>query len=448
MLSGYIALMNGAETPQTKLRLWVTTALAHTTCFLDDFRADALATPAQKRGYIFAAFSASLVAIALGRFAYTPLLPKMIGAHWFAADDLVNLSNASLIGYLLGALLGRKLACIFGNTPVLRAMGSLATMALAACAFPVSVTWFFVWQTLTGLAGGVTVVLVAATVLPRFPAGERGRVSGMIFLGLGAGVVISGTLLPVLLRYGLRATWLGIAAVCALLNISAWKMWPVAQRPPTLSTLLHTVGNRVSIRMLALMHTQFALVAVGVTPAMLFLSDFVARRFPHEANSSLTWAAYGVGSLLGPMIYGNALDHVKARWVLRAVLTVEAAAAIVLVFLNGLVAVSVLALVIGTFISGVIPIVQGWIRESVPGDQRQQNVIWSQSTVVYAGTSALSGYVFTRMITAGGQSYGSVFFTGGVALALALFINLLDEFLHVSRPKEKAAIGESLRVVS
>ena len=41
---------------------------------------------------IFAGLSASLVSIGLARFAYTPLIPALIQAHWFSASDVVYLS--------------------------------------------------------------------------------------------------------------------------------------------------------------------------------------------------------------------------------------------------------------------------------------------------------------------------------------------------------------------
>ena len=39
-----------------------------------------------------AGLCASLVAIGLARFAYTPLIPPLIDAHWFTAADTVTLS--------------------------------------------------------------------------------------------------------------------------------------------------------------------------------------------------------------------------------------------------------------------------------------------------------------------------------------------------------------------
>lgn len=45
---------------------------------------------------IFAGLCVSLVGIGLARFAYTPLIPPMIEAHWFVASDVVYLGAANL----------------------------------------------------------------------------------------------------------------------------------------------------------------------------------------------------------------------------------------------------------------------------------------------------------------------------------------------------------------
>ncbi len=132
---------------------------------------------------IFAGLCASLIGIGLARFAYTPLLPVLIQEHWFSASAVVYLGAANLVGYLIGAMLGRPFAARIGNVTALRAMKVLVTLAFLACAFPVSTTWFFVWRLLSGVAGGVIMVLVAATILPHVPPHRQGLATGAVFFG-------------------------------------------------------------------------------------------------------------------------------------------------------------------------------------------------------------------------------------------------------------------------
>ncbi|CAB3751611.1 membrane protein [Burkholderia paludis] len=90
----------------------------------------------------------------------------------------------------------------------MRAMMLLATLAFVACALPVSFLWFFVWRFASGLSGGALMVLAAPTILAHVPPSRRGFASGGIFTGIGLGIAASGTIMPILLRQGLMATWL------------------------------------------------------------------------------------------------------------------------------------------------------------------------------------------------------------------------------------------------
>jgi hypothetical protein len=51
---------------------------------------------------VLAGLCATLVGIGLARFAYTPLIPALIAAHWFSPSATVYLGAANLAGYLAG----------------------------------------------------------------------------------------------------------------------------------------------------------------------------------------------------------------------------------------------------------------------------------------------------------------------------------------------------------
>jgi MFS family permease len=87
-----------------------------------------------------AGMSGSFVTIGLARFAYTPLIPSLIERQWFTPSDAVTLGAANLAGYLAGAQLGRPVAVSLSNRTSLRLFMVMATLALFACAFPLSTT--------------------------------------------------------------------------------------------------------------------------------------------------------------------------------------------------------------------------------------------------------------------------------------------------------------------
>jgi len=244
---------------------------------------------------IFAGLCASLVSIGLARFAYTPLIPSLIQAHWFAASDVVYLGAANLVGYLVGALIGRPLARRTSNTAALRLMMVAVTLAFFACGFPLSLLWFFAWRLLSGIAGGAIMVLVAATVLPHVPAARRGLASGAIFLGIGLGIAGSGTIVPPLLSLGLQQTWFGLGLLALVLTAASWFGWP--------SGTLHEAAPQANASVATppgvyLLFGQYAFMAAGLVPAMVFLVDYVARGLgagPHVG--AMIWVMYGLGAI-------------------------------------------------------------------------------------------------------------------------------------------------------
>jgi predicted MFS family arabinose efflux permease len=276
---------------------------------------------------ILAGLSASLVGIGLARFGYTPLIPPLIQAHWFAPGDVISLGAANLAGYLVGAILGRPVAARLGNAHALRAMMTAVALSFVACAFPLSVGWFFLWRFVSGVAGGTIMVLVAATLLPHVPQARRGLISGAIFLGLGLGIACSGTLVPLLLELGLRATWIGLALVCAAFTAASWFAWPGANAHPHGAPDTHGAQPGVPARVMAAFYAQYGLMAVGLVPAMVFLVDFVTRGLHAGTHmGALFWVLYGIGAIFGPPLYGLLGDRVGVRPALRVVLGLQALA--------------------------------------------------------------------------------------------------------------------------
>src|SRR6516225_2944606 len=93
--------------------------------------------------YLLTALSTSFIGAGLVRFAYTPLLPVLIESRWFDTSATVYLSAANPAGALFGAVTSTWLARRYSKVSILRGMNVLATLSLLACAFPISIEWYF-----------------------------------------------------------------------------------------------------------------------------------------------------------------------------------------------------------------------------------------------------------------------------------------------------------------
>jgi predicted MFS family arabinose efflux permease len=370
---------------------------------------------------IFAGLSASLVSIGLARFAYTPLIPALIQAHWFSASDVVYLGAANLVGYLIGALIGRPVAQHTSNKTALRLMMFAVTVSFFACGFPLSVSWFFGWRLLSGVAGGAIMVLVAATVLPHVPASRRGLASGAIFLGIGLGIAGSGTIVPPLLSLGLQQTWFGLGLLSLVLTAASWFGWPSevhhAAVAPTTDELRIATDPRVY-----LLFAQYAFMAAGLVPAMVFLVDYVARGLgagPHVG--ALIWVMYGLGAIIGPVSYGFLADQFGAKVSIRLVLVVQAIAVGLLSISSSFVALALLAVILGSFPPGIVPLALARVHELIP-QHHQQQVAWSRATVSFATFQAIAGFAYSALFNACGGHHALLFVIAAGAIVVALLL--------------------------
>ena len=370
---------------------------------------------------ILAGLCASLVSIGLARFAYTPLIPSLIQAQWFSASDVVYLGAANLVGYLIGALIGHPLARRTSNKTALRLMMLAVTLAFFACGFPLSVSWFFGWRLLSGVAGGAIMVLVAGAILPQVPASRRGLASGAIFLGIGLGIAGSGTIVPPLLSLGLQNTWLGLGLLSLLLTAASWFGWPSAQHAATLTPSADT-GKTPTDPQVYLLFAQYAFMAAGLVPAMVFLVDYVARGLgagPHVG--ALIWVMYGLGAIVGPVIYGFLADKLGARPSIRLVLVVQAVAVGLLSISSSFTALALLAVIIGSFPPGIVPLALARVHELIP-QHHQQQIAWSRATVSFATFQALAGFAYSALFNASGGRHELLFVIAAAAIVVALLL--------------------------
>jgi len=370
---------------------------------------------------VLSAFCASLIGIGLARFAYSPLLPAIVGARWFEPATAAYLGAANLAGYLAGALLGRPTAARIRVVTVLRASMALATLAFFACAFPLNFAWFFFWRVASGLAGGMLMVLAAPTVLPSVSASRRGLAGGVIFMGVGAGIAASGTFVPLLLQLGVSAAWVGLGALSFLLTVIGWSGWPPVA-PATVPARDLPAPRLPALRSLYLM---YALNGIGWMPHMIFLVDFVARGMGKGVQvGSEFWVLFGIAATIGPLAVGRLADRIGFGPALRLGFLLEAGAVAIPAFGQGWVWLTLSSVIMGSFVTGTVPLVLGRISELLPHHVEQQKAAWSFATVGFAVMQAAAAYGLSFVFARNGGDYRPLFLIGSAAMVAALALDL------------------------
>ena len=191
----------------------------------------------------FAGMTALAVAMGIGRFVYTPILPGMMEALHLTPADAGWIASANYLGYLVGALAaaggwahGRERMLMFA---------SLAASALLAGLMGLNETMaaFLVIRFLAGLASAFVMVFMSSIVFSHLAEAGRGDLQALHFGGVGLGIAASSALLAILVteHADWTAGWLWSGAISlaglllvALLAGSARPANGVAGREPAL----------------------------------------------------------------------------------------------------------------------------------------------------------------------------------------------------------------------
>ena len=381
--------------------------------------------PSETWRWVCAGLSASLVGLGLARFAYTPLIPALIDARWFAPADVVYLGAANLAGYLAGALTARGLAARFGAVPLLRASMVAVTLSCLACSVPLSFSWFLVWRLASGVAGALIMVLAASTILPHVGPARRGLVGGAVFAGVGLGIAASGTLVPLLLRMGLAACWYGLAALSALLTLVSWPNWPRAAAPHRAEAGPAPAASRHASRTTRALVVEYGLVAFALVPHMVFFVDYVARGLGQGLDAGAGyWVVYGLGAIVGPLLAGHLADRAGFGPALRVAYLAMALAIVVVALCTAVPVLVASSLVVGGLTPGIVPLVLGRVHELVPHDAALQRTVWARATTSFALGQAVGAYGLSFAVARGLVAPSALFVLGGAAAACALAVNL------------------------
>ncbi len=379
---------------------------------------------------VAACLCTTTIGLGLARFAYTPLIPALIAAHWFAPAQAVYLGAANIIGYLAGALTARFVAHRLGVRAALRVFMVLATGSLLACAHRGGFAWFLPWRLLSGFAGAGLVVLAAPSVLPLLPEKHRGFAGGVIFLGVGIGVVLSGTVMPLLLQIGVAWAWLGLALAAFGLSAFAWLNLPpdpplqtgaVAERSPT-STALWAL------------YAAYGLGAVGQVPALLFMADFVARGLGDGvAAGSRMWAVFGLGALAGPLGAGSLADAIGFVATLRSLFISQILALASLVLWPSLPVVAGANFLLGAGVPALVVLVLGRSQFLAGSDAEARRRAWSLATTGYALGQALGAYGFSTAFAHLGR-YNLLFCAAALFMAIGLMAGEISRSAALQKP--------------
>jgi MFS family permease len=365
------------------------------------------------RKLAFVGLSGGLIGVGICRFAYTPLVPVMIGEGWITEAQAGYLGAVNFAGYFAGAALAWASAKWLGTGRSVHLNIALCLLSLAAAAVPLGFHWLALWRFVAGYGGAVLLVLVGPAVLAQVPAERWGFVTGVIFTGIGAGVAATGTIVPLLAGFGATVAWSGLAAVVLLLAIMVKASW----REPSSEGLTPPAGEeqaRIGLPaiLLCLSYTTFA---IGIAPHSVFWVDYLARELGLGiAAGGVHWTIIGLLSATTPALVGRAAQRFGFAPTLVAAMAVAAFGVVLPVMLRAPHLQILSSILFGLAMPSTVGLFAG--RTGEIGGRHGQRRLWWLMTLWFALVQAAAFYGMSALFDIT-RAYLPLFAIAGTALA-------------------------------
>ncbi|SPU00135.1 major facilitator family transporter [Lysinibacillus capsici] len=170
--------------------------------------------------YLIGGIFALVIAMGIGRFSYTVILPYMQETFEFSRATAGYLATSNYLGYLVGAWVAGRLP--IGNKRILFLQITLV-ISILTTAFMGFTNVIIIWYLLRFISGVVSAfifVVITSLILDQLASSSHMHLSGLFYSGVGIGIALSAVIVsPIQAVFHWNGTWIVLALFSIVLFV-------------------------------------------------------------------------------------------------------------------------------------------------------------------------------------------------------------------------------------
>lgn len=363
--------------------------------------------------------SVALVVVhSLGRFAFTPLLPYLLDDGLFTLHQGAQLATWNYIGYLCGALLALAVYRPERLRIALPCALLLNALIILAQGFTSDYLALLALRLANGISNGLVFVLAPALVLEWLAERQRAQLSGLVYMGFAAGLLLAGWLadLPSAWLSGASRWWPVAAVALPLAVFSVWQLSKLHVRPhaePSKRPPATPLFDRASTPLFL----SYAGAGLGYILPMTFLPTLAQAQLP--AGHSLVsgaWRWTAVACLVSIPLWNSLGARLGDRRALLGTYLLQAVGCAAPLLWPGSLGILLCAVLVGGTFTGSVLLTQRLARTLQP----HQGPRLSAALIALYGGAQLAGPWLAGLWIQHGGSLEQSFAFGALAILWAL----------------------------
>lgn len=353
------------------------------------------------------------MAMGIGRFAFTPILPMMHEDSGLTVSAGGWLASANYLGYLLGAI-----AAMRGNVRSSAAIRAgmvaigLTTLAMGMTESPVA---WIVLRFIPGFASAIVLVHVSAWALESLTKAGRPELGGIVYAGVGAGIVLAGGICLGLSRLAANSAsaWIALGVIALVACVPVWRAVGNAPGAPVAGVPGHAALREIpEFWRLVLCYGAFGL---GYIIPATFLPIMAKQVVPDPLMFGWAWPIFGMAAVVSTLFASRLALLVGGRkvWVFGNI--VMAIGVLIPALVGSLSAIVVSALCVGgTFM--VMTMVGLQEARRVAG--MHARVLMAAMTAAFAAGQIIGPLLVSALVDRG-QGFSMALFAAAIPLLAA-----------------------------
>jgi len=170
--------------------------------------------------YLIGGIFTLVIAMGIGRFSYTVILPYMQETFAFSRATAGFLATSNYLGYLVGALVAGRLQLADKRIPFLQIALVMSILTTAFMGFTDTIMIWYVLRFISGVMSAFIFVVAASLVLDQLARIGKAHLSGLFYSGVGMGIALSAIIVsPIHAIFNWNGTWIALALFCIILFI-------------------------------------------------------------------------------------------------------------------------------------------------------------------------------------------------------------------------------------